>query len=453
MLELTKKEKEIFKKQRKSFAKEPLKGIEEGLVQSYYDAEAYKEYEEVSYECAKRLLIEVAQKRGLSANNEKTFEIEDMVKKNKLDDLNLDFYNNYESLKKYIEDKTKDMSAEEVEQFYYKIGDRTGIQAQFTEFMTNYIPKIIDNLYKLSYEIREEEKSDESFSMFEEPTDEDWGMDDDELEVISGDDSIEWSGNDDDWISEDPYKLKDDKLSDEDLIECIKFLNTYSKLMTYKGNGQKIIDELSEIEKSKELSEFYDKKEFFEDFMKIMEHDKTKHNYLFHGTQDLESAQSIIDEGLGMMREDLSSTTYAEFSMDEVILYSRGFANEIGKDAIVIIDQPINEDGKREEIVQRLDKNKEISFIQSGLQGLDEKPQYIIDSKYIIGYVNKRDKEVNFNPKYYEYEKYKTEKGSTQILPEQIGKATIGTKTENKDKAKNQIKQDLQKLHEKEKNK
>ena len=102
MLELTKKEKEIFKKQRKSFAKEPLKGIEEGLVQSYYDAEAYKEYEEVSYECAKRLLIEVAQKRGLSANNEKTFEIEDMVKKNKLDDLNLDFYNNYESLKKYI---------------------------------------------------------------------------------------------------------------------------------------------------------------------------------------------------------------------------------------------------------------------------------------------------------------------------------------------------------------
>ena len=86
---------------------------------------------------------------------------------------------------------------------------------------------------------------------------------------------------------------------------------------------------------------------------------------------------------------------------------------------------------------------------QSGLQGLDEKPQYIIDSKYIIGYVNKRDKEVNFNPKYYEYEKYKTEKGSTQILPEQIGKATIGTKTENKDKAKNQIKQDLQKLHEK----
>ena len=402
-MELTEQEKNVFKNVGERFAEEPLIGIDEGLGQSYYYTENYEDFVEVAYRCAKRLLTEVAEKRGLSVNNEETFELNDMVE-SKLEDFNLEYYKDYDLFKKYIEIKTKNMDADEIEDFYNKLGGGIGsMQDSFRDFMTNYIPKISENLTNLFYELKEKEKTDGNEE-----------LDEEEIEILSPDDASDWSsGDDDEWFKEDynnENESKEEKLSDEELIECIKFLNTYSKLMTYKGNGQKIVDELFEIKKSKKLSEFYDKEDFVEDFKKIMEHDKTKHNYLFHGTQDLESAESIINEGLLMMREDLSTTTYSELTMDEIILYSRGIVGEIGRDAIIIIDQPIDDKGQGKNIVKRIGENKNLSFVPSGLQGLDGKPQYIVDSRYIIGYVNKQEKEVVFNPKYYEYDKFEIKK-------------------------------------------
>ena len=46
------------------------------------------------------------------------------------------------------------------------------------------------------------------------------------------------------------------------------------------------------------------------------------------------------------MTRDLSSTSYPEFTMDELLLYQRGGGGEIGSSGIVVIDQPIVE-GKR----------------------------------------------------------------------------------------------------------
>lgn len=202
---------------------------------------------------------------------------------------------------------------------------------------------------------------------------------------------------------------------------------------------------------------------FFKDFKNIMNHDKEKHNYLFHGTQDLESAENIMNEGLGMMRKELSATTYSEFSMDDVILYSRGFVGEIGRDAVVIIDQPIDDDGKKKDIVKRIDEDKEIHFAPSGLQGLDGKPLYIVDSKYIIGFVNKRDKKIVYNPKYYSYDKCKQEEqvkdnskdedAITMVNENDIGKATINVDTFKKDIAKKQMQNDLKKMQDIDKNK
>lgn len=434
MIELTEKEKKAFKDVRESFIEDPLSGITDGLIQSYYDADAYKEFKEASYRLAKRILTEAAKKRGLEVDENDSFGTNDIINNEELKDFNPEFYEDYNVLKKYIESTTKEMNVTEIEEFHRKFVHIGGINDSIRNFMTKYIPKINGNLYKLSYEIEQKEIKEE---IHEYPTDEDWGPEDDELEekeveVISLDDAFDW--------------VKEEKLSDEELLECIKFLNAYSKLMSYKSNGQKIVEELTELTKSKKLKDFYDDKKFMKKFEKIMTHDKEKHNYLFHGTQDLESAESILNQGLGMMREDLSATTYSEFSMDDVILYSRGFVGEVGKDAIVIIDQPIHEEGKRENIVQDLDENKQINFAPSGLQGLDGKPNYIVDSKYIIGYVNKRDKQVTFNSRYYDYDKLMQEEKEKIIISESdIYKSTIGTEAQTKDIAKKQIQEDLQK--------
>ncbi len=453
MIELTEEEKKVFKKFGESFIEEPLSGIADGLILSYYDADTEKEFKEVAYGLAKRLLTEVANKRGLEINLNDSFEANEIINNEEFQDFNPENYKDYTALKSYIENVTKEMGVSEIEEFHRKFVHIGGINDSIREFMTKYIPKINSNLYKLSNEIEQEEIK-EDISEF--PTDEDWGTEDDELEVISSDDAFDWVGDDDEWLEEiqnQPEERKEEKLSDEELLGCIKFLNSYSKLMTYKSNGHKAVVELTELTKNKKLKDFYDNKEFMKKFEKIMAHNKEKHNYLFHGTQCLKDAESIMNQGLGMMREDLSTTTYSEFSLDDVVLYCRGFGGKVGRDAIVIIDQPINEDGKRENIVKELDENKEIDFSPSGLQGLDGKPRYIVDSKYIIGYVNKRDKAVTFNSKYYDYDKLMKEEKYEMIISESdIGKATINTETQSKDIAKRQIKKDLQKMQESDKN-
>lgn len=111
-----------------------------------------------------------------------------------------------------------------------------------------------------------------------------------------------------------------------------------------------------------------------------------------------------------MMRNNLASTSYEEFDIRDIILYQRGFGGEIGRDAIVVIDRPI-EDGKLKEIVEPRPKDKEIDFGQSGLQGLDGDAEFFVDTKYILGYVNKRDREVVLNPRYYDYDKLSEKMG------------------------------------------
>ncbi len=67
-----------------------------------------------------------------------------------------------------------------------------------------------------------------------------------------------------------------------------------------------------------------------------------------------------------MHQEFLSSTAYTEFAPDELILYSRGLAGEVGRDGIVVFE------GKRgENIVEELEDKSSVNFSLSGLQGLN----------------------------------------------------------------------------------
>ncbi len=142
------------------------------------------------------------------------------------------------------------------------------------------------------------------------------------------------------------------------------------------------------------IKSYKDNKPFYSALLDIMEHDTEQETYLYHGTQCIEDAQSILKTGLGMVKENLSSTTYEEFTPEQLLLYSRGLAGEIGADAIVIIKKP-----KNVNIVQKIGNTK-ITFNQSGLGGLGERPNYIIKPEHIVGFVNKRDHKIEYGQAY-----------------------------------------------------
>ena len=179
---------------------------------------------------------------------------------------------------------------------------------------------------------------------------------------------------------------------------------TLNEMMDFCYNAKQIVNlrvRLSNLEhalgnflREEKWKDFIADKEFYNSVLDIMAHDEDKYVYLYHGTQDIKSAKSILKTGLGMERPELSSTTHEEFTPRNLCFYSRGFGGEIGKDAVVIIKQP-----KNTNIVEDIG-NIKIPFLPSGLGGLNGKPNYIIKPEHIVGFVNKRDHKVEYGMAY-----------------------------------------------------
>lgn len=79
-----------------------------------------------------------------------------------------------------------------------------------------------------------------------------------------------------------------------------------------------------------------------------------------------------------------------------------GMLVSIGTESVVIIDQPVI-DGKEVDIVEDI-SGQGYTFAPSGLQGISGKPNYRINPKYIVGYVDKLNNQVIANHLYYNYE-------------------------------------------------
>ena len=421
-MELTEKEKELFMKHDKELKESPSFHVEDGLVQSYSEDDSKVQ---ITLGYIKRILLEVAKKRGIDISEDIAFDIDELLKEiveipEDLKDFDPLYYKDDNKLKEFLKEKVKEMDSNDLETFLHNFTGIGGMNDSFREFMTQYIPTLINNIDTLYYEIDITPTENNIISLNDEELVEDISSDLSEDEIwgtteIIEDEDFDWIASGDweefnEWenmgTTQNNVQDENTEITDEELIDYIRYINTYPLLIQYKKSGIRIANKLIEYTQKLKLSEFYSNKEFYENLKKIMEHDKKKHQYRFHGTQDLESATTIIQEGLGMIREDLSTTSYSEFSMDELILYSRGFAGEIGRDAIVIIDNPIEENGKTKDIVEPFPKDKKIHFVPSGLQGLDSGPNYIVDKKYIVGYVDKRNKKIVFNPRYYDYEKF-----------------------------------------------
>lgn len=153
-------------------------------------------------------------------------------------------------------------------------------------------------------------------------------------------------------------------------------------------NKNKVYDKVQEIK----LQEFKSDTEFYDELLKIMDHDKKKELYWYHGTQDVDSAYSIIKQGLVLAENDLTTTAYREFKPDQLLLYSRGFGGEIGSDAVVIFKQPRTENGEFIDIIKK--NNKKLKVVQSGLGFFRDRLDYIIPKEHMVGIVNKRDHKI-----------------------------------------------------------
>lgn len=430
MIELTEQEKELFKEYDEELKESASYHVEDGLIDSY---SSNNERVQITYGYIKRILLEVAKKRKLNINGDESFDMDALLNEimdipEELADFNPIYFKSEEKLQNYVNNKTENMTSEEIESFlicFRGFNGIGGLTDSFREYMSGYIPTLVAKIDQLEFESREDEQA----------TDDDWKFgDSDDV----GESTIEYSdGEEEEWAdwegwedAEGDFELQessgqdfsqinedDMKVTDEQLCEYIKYINSFPKLNEYKTNGKRVDEKLIELAKQRKLEEFYSDKSFVEEFKRIMSHDVKKHTYHFHGTQDLESAESIMKEGLGMMRESLSTTSYAEFTMDEVILYSRGLGGEIGRDAIVIIDEPRTEDGKVKEIVEPLHSDIKIHFSPSGLQGLNGKPEYIVNPQYIVGYVDKRNKAIKYNPRYYAYGKFNKQNDRPNGVP------------------------------------
>lgn len=356
------------------------------------------------YALIKFILLDIAEIRGLNVDENETFDMDTVLNKivevpSELKDFNPLYFKSEEKLNKYIDDKTKNMTLDELNKFleFFSYG---GMCDSFRSYMVDYITGLMEKIDELHLESfgsnRLVDIDEEGFG-----------------NPKSNGEHEEYITQDDIFLDTDNKENADldgGKTSDKNLIKYIKYINSFPQIIKYQSNARKIESKLIDLSNQKKLNEFYSNKSFTKEFEEIMSHDTKQHIYHFHGTQDLESADLIMQEGLGMTQNSLSCTSEREFTKDDVILYSRGFMNEIGRDAIVIIDQPRLKDGKPKTIVEPLQSDKKIHFVPSGLQGLDGEPRYIVDPQYIVGYVDKKNKTIIYNPRYYDYSRFNDSK-------------------------------------------
>lgn len=421
-MELTDEEKKIFRVENYfkdmygEYGRSASDRIERRILDSYSsNSDAVK----ITYGYIKRILLEVAKKRNLVIQDDLAFDIDELLKQiievpPELEDFDVLSYKDYTNLEKYLKEKTKGKTSSELEEFRLYFNGFGEIH----DFMSDYIPEILNKIDVLDYEadkvVEKWTDLDEEMLKGEDWDESDWEALEKEMESKKENNEVVFLDDeefveDEDFVYIEGIKMKKiPKVTDEELISFIKYINTYPEIIKCKTNANKAEGFLSKLSSKTKLQEFYSNPKFLQDFKKIMEHDLKSHTYYFHGTQDLESADMIMKEGLGMMRESLSTTAYPEFSMDNVILYSRGFMGEIGSSAIVIIDEPCK-DNRKEKIVKPLEKEEKIHFSPSGLQGLTGEPHYIVDTKYIVGYVDKENKAIIFNPRYYDYNRFQTQ--------------------------------------------
>lgn len=193
-----------------------------------------------------------------------------------------------------------------------------------------------------------------------------------------------------------------------------------------------IEDEILSEGEIKKIDETFDERvkrlkanpKFMQELIAIMQHNTSESAYYIHGTTDINTSKRIIKQGL--LRVD-KAEKYNENSgedpmyttaecVDDIIMNISDIARDEadylieygnsrggrGRDAVVIIDNPI-EDGKRKQIIQPISNKQQIQISTQWKNSV--RAQSVVQPMYIVGYVDKVNAQVVLNPLYYNYEK------------------------------------------------
>ena len=335
----------------------------------------------------RRLLLEVAKIKGYIVDDEAREEIKENIPNEKLDGLTVETVNDPEEMNNYVNNLFGSCSnLDELEEACHNLSTIVLPTENYFRDNINMMSVVIDKLIEC---VKTNGNCDDNFIL-------QYGQ----ININTG----EFEG------------MVKGEINETLINDLLKFVNTYKELIPRKLVDDDILSALSsvywkidETRKKNKLSEYHSNEKFINDLAILMDHDREQSTYYYHGAKCLEDIEPIFELGLGLTRDDITTTACEEFEMDHLLLYSRGMLDEIGRDAILVIDVENGED-----VVEDNPYIDIMPFVPSGLQGLDNKPYYYIDSKHIVGLVNKRDQEVVLNPKYKKYEELSERMGSNK---------------------------------------
>ena len=170
MIELTEQEKELFKEHDEELRESASYHVEDGLIDSY---SSNNERVQITYGYIKRILLEVAKKRGLNINGDESFDMDALLNEimdipEELVDFNPIYFKSEEQLQNYVNGKTESMTSEEIESFliYFRgVNGIGGLTDSFREYMTGYIPILAERIDQLEFESREDEQAADDWEL------------------------------------------------------------------------------------------------------------------------------------------------------------------------------------------------------------------------------------------------------------------------------------------------
>ena len=401
MLTLSKEELEIFNEETARMHNTKTEIILKNMYRRLIDFDkdlGKKTKVDIIYKRAMRLIEEICRinKEFQFSRDIDSILVEALQSRNDIKGFNLLLVLDKEKFSQYI----KELESKSIEKIDSFIRLRSNILGNVHESISEALWKMEDILTNLDLSIQESPKELDEVANEEDFVFEDENTEvNEELDVVDEEvEDIVFPDLDKEELDEEIGKI----ITPEEFKKFAELMEILPQIAEIKQNIDLEFAELNKILKQKKLEDFKKNHDFISDLEVIMSHDKKQSQYHYHGTQDLETAGKILEQGL-LMTRDLSSTSYPEFTMDELLLYQRGGGGEIGSSGIVVIDQPIVE-GKRKEIVEKLEQNHGYSFEPSGLQGLNNEPENIVQTQYIVGYVDKINRKVVLNPLYYDYQ-------------------------------------------------
>lgn len=187
-------------------------------------------------------------------------------------------------------------------------------------------------------------------------------------------------------------------LTDKKCSRRKEILSSWAEFMLvlpeYIGLINKADEYSSQANKEKliiDIEKFHANSEFMGELEALMDHDPERETYRYHATSTLDNGLSILEKGLFLSGRETDSTSYAEFSIDEVLTYKYGGVfNSVG-DYIVVFREPKSENIVRETTEEERENNPIFSrrMVYSAPTN-----NYIIDPKYMVGLIDRQQQKV-----------------------------------------------------------